>query len=123
MSQSITFFPGQKATIFLEVLDSDGYRADSPTTPVVTRVFGCNIADGYTLLDGYFGTDGYTQPMTKMDLGLYFVKFTLPRGATSLGSYLVQVDYISPITTFPANKFYNLFINAPFGNFGAATTL
>jgi hypothetical protein len=123
MSSVFTFFPGQKATIFLETLDSDGYRTDSPTTPVVTRVFGFNIADGYTLLDGYFGTDGYQQPMTKFSTGLYYVKFTLPKGATALGNYLVDVSYVDPITLFSLKKIYQVFINAPFGNFGAGISL
>lgn len=121
--QFVTFFPGQRATIFLETKDTDGYLADSLTTPIVNRVFVVNVNDGYTTLDGYFGTDGYSQPMTRMAEGLYFAKFNLPKGATSIGSYLIDVGYIDPSTLLPATKLYNLFINAPFGNFGAGITL
>lgn len=121
--QSISFFPGQKATLFLEIKNSDGYLTDSTTTPVVTRIFRVNSSDGYAALDGYFGSDGYTNPLLKLNEGLYYVKLSLPTGAASLGGYLVQVNYTNPINSFPASKLYNLYINAPFGNFGMATTI
>jgi len=116
-----TFFPGQIATIFLETTDSDGYHVDSLTTPIVTRIFGFNSTDGYTLYDGYFGHDGYQKPMISIDTGIYYAKFTLPKNAASIGSYLIDVNYTDPVTTFPRSKLYTLFINSAFGGFGATT--
>lgn len=84
------YFPGQKATVFLETLDSNGVRADGYTPPdgypIITRV----IFPDLTL------ADGFPQNMTKLDTGLYFFQFTLPTGGSSIGSYGVDVTYNVP---------------------------
>lgn len=122
--QTLSFFPGQLATFLLEIKNTDGYRADSLTDPAVTRIFGFTTADGYSTLDGYFSaTDGYQNPLIKIDTGLYYVKITLPKLASSLGCYLVDVSYTDPDTGFPATRTYQLLINAPFGNFGVVRTI
>lgn len=122
MTQTLLFFPGQLCSIFLDLKDSDGYRADSLTIPAVTRIIGSTLADGYTLYDGYLKTDGYDLPMTKIDTGLYFAKITLPKLATTLGSYLIDVEYTDPVTTFPTTRTYQVIINAPFGPFSVTNS-
>jgi hypothetical protein len=117
MDQILSFFPGQKVTVFLETKNSDGYRADSLTVPEITRIFGFNSSDGYTLYDGYIGTDGYHKPMTKIDTGLYYVNATLPRGASSVGCFLIDVKYTNPITSMTNTQTYQIVVTAPFGNF------
>jgi hypothetical protein len=118
MDQTLLYTPGQKVTIFLEVKNVDGYRTNSLTTPVVTRIFQFALVDGYSLFDGYLKTDGYQQPMTEIVAGLYFAQVTLPKMASSVGSYLVDVSYTDPISTFPAVHTYQIIVTAPFGNFG-----
>lgn len=121
--QTLLFFPGQKATIFLETKDSDGYRVNSATNPLITRIFAFTSTDGYNLYDGYLKSDGYEQPLTKVDTGLYFAQVTLPKMAASLGSYLIDVEYTDPVTTFLTTKTYQIIVNAPFGNFSASVSL
>lgn len=114
------YFPGQKATIFLETLGLDGYTRANVTVPF----------DGYTT-DGYAIpvitrvvfpdltlATGFPQKMVKLDNGLYYFQFTLPIGGSSVGSYLVDVTYNKPGTSYFIYKLYQLIVTAPFGNFG-----
>jgi hypothetical protein len=113
----LQYYPGQTATIFLEVLDGYG-RADPDTLPLITRV----ILPGFTL------ATGYPQPMTRIDVGLYYALFTLPVGGYAVGSYLIDVSYRDPISIdgypdgyFANTALYQIVVTAPFGNF--STTL
>jgi len=107
------YFPGQKATVFLET--KDGYvRADASlpfdgyAVPVITRVVFPDLSLAA----------GFPKPMIKLDTGLYFFQFTLPTGGSSVGSYLVDVTYNVPNTSYFTTKLYQLIVTAPFGNFG-----
>lgn len=107
------YFPGQKATVFLET--KDGYtRADASSpfdgyaVPVITRVVFPDLSLAA----------GFPKPMIKLDTGLYFFQFTLPTGGSSVGSYLVDVTYNVPNTSYFTTKLYQLIVTAPFGNFG-----
>ncbi len=117
--QTLSYYPGQVATILLEIKDADGYFIDSLTTPLITHILGFTAVDGYSSYDGYCVAGGTNQqPMTKISTGNYFGKFTLPKTSTSLGSYLVNVQYQDPINNFLKSKNYSLMLNAPHGNFG-----
>lgn len=112
--QILSYFPGQKATIFLETVNDNGVRTDSTTTPTVDRV----IFPGFTL------AAGYPQNMTQLDVGLYYYQFILPVGAVAVGNYLVDVSFTNPTNGgnpsnpyFINNKCYQIIVNAPFGNF------
>ncbi len=114
--QILNYFPGQIATIFLEV--TDGYnhvRLDSTTTPKVMQVIYPDLSLA----------SGFPQNMTKIDSGLYTFQFTIPTGASSVGSYLLDVQYTSPLTQGGdsgndlSRKIYQLIVNAPFGLYSA----
>ena len=59
--------------------------------------------------------------MVKADTGLYYARFTLPKTAGSLGTYIVDVEYTDPDDFGTKIKTYNILINSPYGNFGALT--
>lgn len=103
------YFPGQKATVFLETLNSSGVRADGYTPPdgypVITRV----IFPDLTL------AEGFPQNMTKLDTGLYFFQFTLPTGGAAIGSYAVDGYYNIPSSASFVNKLFQIIVTAPFG--------
>lgn len=109
------YFPGQKATVFLETLNGSGVRADGYTVP-----------DGYPLITRIIFPDltlavNFPQNMTKLDTGLYMFQFTLPTGAASVGSYAVDGYYNVPGTGNYLNKLWQIIVTAPFGNFGLTT--
>lgn len=116
MTTVLYYHPGQEATVFLETLDSSGVRADG--------------YDGYGL-DGYAAAisriispdlslaSGFPAEMTKLDTGLYFFQFTLPRTSAAVGSYLIDVTYVKPNTDELLKKAYHLIVNAPYGNYSA----
>ena len=113
MTTQLYYFPGQKATVFLET--KDGYaRADAGTPfdgyaePVITRIIFPDLSLAV----------GFPQPMIKLDTGLYFFQFTLPTGAASVGSYLVDVTYNVPNTGYFTTNIFKIIVTAPFGNFG-----
>lgn len=121
MAQILSYFPGQAATLFLETKNSDGYYTDG------------YYSDGYTI-DGYespviqriikpdFTLDGYyPQPMTQLSVGLYCFKFTLPTGASSVGSYFVDIAYREPNTYLLKFLSYQVIVNAPFGLYSATS--
>jgi len=45
MDQILSYFPGQKATIFLETKDVNGYRANSATAPFISKILAFTSAD------------------------------------------------------------------------------
>lgn len=101
----LSYTPGQKVTIFLETKDSDGYRTDSLTTPLVKNIYFPDLSDGYLTTD----------VMTKVTDGIYIYQFTLPKGAEAIGSYFVDIVYTDPGTTDFAFESYQIICNAPFG--------
>lgn len=109
-TEILSYFPGMQATIFLETLDQYGQRTndgyDGYSTPVVTRI----------LLPGFTLATGYPQPMTQLDVGLYTFQFTLPIGAISIGSYLVDVAYMDT-AGYVNYQTYQIIVTAPFGNY------
>lgn len=104
----LNYTPGQQVTIFQEVQDGYGRRTDDGYTPVITRV----ITPTFTL------ASGYPLSMTRLDTGLYYFQFTLPQGAAAVGSFLVDVAYLSPISQVIINSAFQIVVTAPFGNFG-----
>jgi hypothetical protein len=59
--------------------------------------------------------------MIQLDIGLYYYQFALPTGAVSIGSYLVDVSYTNPSTSYTNYVLYQIAVNAPFGNYGTST--
>lgn len=129
MSGILTAVPGQVVTIIFETLLSDGYRDDGYNA----SLFG--PPDGYAN-DGYYNlpvieriifpslseADGYPQKMVRIDTGLYYFQFTLPTGASAVGSYIVDLQYINPAG--PSNiseTFYQVICSAPFGMYSIGT--
>ena len=105
------YFPGQKATIFLETLDGSSQRADGYALPVILRVIFPDLSLA----------ENFPQPMVKLDTGLYFFQFTLPYTSSSVGSYLVDGYYYDPDTDNPLTTLYHIVVNTPFGNFSVTT--
>lgn len=115
MSNFLHYTPGQEVTISLEILNSDGYRFDGYVdgyAPVVDRI----IKPDLSLMTGTFPA-----AMTKIDVGLYYFKFTLPTGSVAIGSYLVDVSYKSSVTTYKKQILYQIVVTAPYGNYGLIT--
>jgi len=109
MIQTLAYFPGQKVTTYLEVID-DGYtRVDSVGLPVVNRI----------VFPDFVLAAGYPQNMIKLDTGLYYHQFTLPTGAVSVGSYLIDISYVHPSGNKSMTKLYQIVVTAPYGNFSA----
>lgn len=102
--------PGQKASIFLETLDSAGLRADG-YLPVVTRVIFPDLSLA----------EAFPQAMIKLDVGLYYFQFTLPTSGVSIGSYLVDVLYNQPGTSDYFNTLYQIIVTAPYGMYSVTT--
>jgi hypothetical protein len=111
MTNILSYFPGQQATVFQEMKDINGVRTDGYGAPVVNRI----IFPGFTL------ASGFPQIMNRFDVGLYYLQFVLPTGAASIGSYLVDVSFVNPTTGFTNTNIYQILVSAPFGNFGTTT--
>jgi hypothetical protein len=116
MISFLHYTPGQEVTIYLEILNSDGYRFDGYVdgyAPVVNRIIKPDLS---LMTDGY-----YPKTMSKIDIGLYRYKFTLPTGSVAVGSYLIDVSYKSSVTLQLKQQLYQIIVNAPFGNYGLIT--
>lgn len=128
MSFILNASPGQQVTIVLESLLSDGYRSDG-----YNASFG--PADGYDFVDGYYQlpiveriffpslmqASGYPQKMARIDEGLYYFQFTLPTGASAVGTYIVDVQYINPSTSVISQIYYQVIVTAPQGQYSIST--
>lgn len=108
--QIINYSPGQKTTFFLETVDGYGERADGYALPVVTRIIFPDLSLA----------SGFPQNMTKLDTGLYYYQFTLPIGATAVGSYFVDVSFTNLINGMTNHAGYQIVVNAPYGNYGTS---
>ena len=111
MDQTLSYSPGQQVTIFLTTTDGYGNFADGYFIPQVNRI----------IFPTFTTAPNYPQTMTRYDVGLYYIQFTLPTGATSVGSYLVDAMYDDPATGLIKHKTYQIVVTAPFGNFGTTT--
>lgn len=101
----LQYFPGNKVTLFLEVVDGYG-RVNSLTTPQIDGV----------LFPDFSAAPGYPKFMTQLGIGLYSFQFTLPTGAASVGSYLVEASYTYQ-DGYVNSQLYQIIVNAPYGNF------
>ena len=123
----LQYSPGQTVTIVLEALNADGYRSDGYYTSITP--------DGYSVVDGYYTlpivdrillpslvpATGYPQKMAYIDYGLYSFNFTLPTGSTAVGSYIVDVKYVNPVTSQWASVVYQIVCIAPYGQYSVGT--
>jgi hypothetical protein len=109
--------PGQRVTIIQQVLNTDGYREDGYSftysgplgAPVIARV----ILPDYTL------DVNFPAAMTKLDTGLYVFSFTLPTGATSVGTYIVDIYWYHPTTHQLQQEIIQVAVTAPYGLYSA----
>jgi len=123
----LQYSPGQTVTIVLETFNSDGYRYDGYYTS--------DMPDGYSLIDGYYTlpvvdrillptlipATGYPQKFAYIDSGIYYFQFTLPTGSAAIGSYIVDVKYVNPITSVWSSTIYQIVCAAPFGMYSVGT--
>lgn len=119
MPTVLSYTPGQQVTIVQQVLNSDGYRADGYSfsgpdgAPVIARI----ILPGSTL------TAGYPITMVKLDTGLYSHSFILPKGATAVGTYIVDIYWYHPTTFALQQDIVQLNVTAPYGLFSATVSI
>ena len=106
---TLYYTPGQKATVVLETVGADGYRMDSPQIPTVAHIWDPSLQ----LIDGYAGD------MTQVSTGLYVFYYEIPKGAAAVGSYLIDVTYLDPVTSGAQEIIYQLIVNAPYGIYSA----
>lgn len=116
MIQTLTHFPGQTVTIFLEISDgysdgyfdgySDGYDGYPGVVPILRRI----ILPDLTIVTGL------PQYMIPFDTELYYYKFILPTGAKAVGNYLFCVQYVD-FSGKIINVNYQVNCVAPYGNF------
>lgn len=120
MTQILSYSPGQIATIYLSVLDTDGYyidgyydgyTIDGYSVPVIHRV----VKPDLTLMDGY------PSPMTKFDLGIFYGSVSIPTGASAVGSYYVDVRYRDNFGLLKIESII-LMISAPYGLYSVTSS-
>lgn len=111
MLLTLSYAPGQVATVFLETLDEYGQRADGYAIPLVTRIVYPDLSLAA----------GYPTDMIQLDVGLYYYQFVLPTGALAVGSYLVDISYDNPSTGYVNTELYQIIVTAPYGNYSALT--
>jgi len=115
MSQFLSYSPGQIVTLFLDTKDSDGYycdgyyegnyKIDGYESPIIFRV----ISPSFVLLSDF------PKPLIRFDTGIYYVQFTLPTGASAVGTYWVDIKYRQPIMNLLKLRAYQVVVTAPFG--------
>jgi len=111
MSSTPTLYydTGQDCTIVLDVNYRDGY--------------GLLLDPIEPILEGIIGPDMIALPDFPINLqrlgdqiGVFFAKFELPVGVTSVGTYLAVVKWVEPIVLLEHKKVYTIVVGIPFGN-------
>lgn len=90
--------PAQTITLIFEVLNSDGYRVNSPTIPSIAKVFDPSLAI----------MSEYPKDMDQIDEGLYSFSFTMPIGSESLGTFIIDLIWTNPDTDLINQTFYQI---------------
>ena len=83
----LQYSPGSVVTIVFQTLGPDGYREDGYYIPSINRI----------ILPDLTQSSLYPLPMNRIDVGLYQHKFSLPTGAVSIGSYIVDIKYYDSV--------------------------
>lgn len=106
MTTSINANPNQTITLVVQTLDSYGTRADGYAEPTVDSLYSPA------------GTESelYPQTMTKISTGLYKHSFTLPSGASALGTYIVSISWPHPTESHLQYETFLIHVAMPFGN-------
>ena len=107
MNTVLNHLPGQLVTVIFETLAPNGKRSDGNTPPIVTRIIFPNFKNAA----------GFPKNMTKIDSGLYFHTFQLPKGAQAAGSYIVDITYTEPETGFEKQTFTQVVVTLPNGGY------
>lgn len=111
MSFILNYAPGQTATLVFQTLNSLGARSDGYGIPVIARIISPNL----TL------ANGFPQPMVRLDVGLFMFQFLLPSLASAVGTYIADVAYFDPDVGNPKSTFFQIVVNAPFGQYSVST--
>jgi hypothetical protein len=101
----LSYSPGQKVSLLIEVLAPDGYHIDTSAVPTIDKIFMPNL----TL------AAGFPVNTTKLDTGLYFYNFQLPTGISSVGSYVAVATWINPSTLKTNQTTFQINVSAPYG--------
>ena len=95
--------PKQSLDFIFEVTNANNIRVDSPTLPMVNKIF----KPDFSLLDGYPAS------MTKIDTGLYSFTLTLPIGLSNVGSFIVDIAWTNPDNLMTNKTFYQIISRLP----------
>lgn len=122
MTTVLAQMPGQNVTLFQQILDSAGSRQDGYIVP------GSSGPDGEPviariILPGLTLATGYPAVMHRLDVGLYTFTFTLPSGATSVGTYAVDIYWYNPTTFALQQEIILINVTAPFGLYSVGVTV
>lgn len=106
---TINASPGQPINIILVIRDSNGARLNLIALPQVSKILLPNLSTA----------TNFPANMTNIDVGIYSYKFAVAAGATAVGTYLVYVTYIDPVSSISKEDIYQVIVTAPFGNYSA----
>ncbi len=108
--------PGQQVTILLEVLNTALIHIDAEEIPSVTALY----------LPDDSSEEDYPQDMTKLATGIYYFKYTIPRGATAVGTYVPVISWIQPSESedpgTARETIYQIIVTAPYGSYSVSSS-
>lgn len=110
-TQIIQHSPGQQVTIMLETTNSINERISPTTAPNIDKILTPSLTE----------LDGYPQAMTELYVGLYYFQFTLPSGASSVGTYVVDTSWVNPSTSATIKNVFLIVVSAPYGIYSVTT--
>ena len=103
---TINTSPGNRITLVVQIVDGYGTRADGYQAPQVDYFLNPSNAD---ILGGAVF-------MTKVGTGIYRRSFTLPSGASTIGTYIASVSWPHPDTARFQYDVFLIQVSLPFGN-------
>ena len=111
MSQAIPLFanPGQTVSLVVQTVDGYGARQDGAVPNVMSIYFPDRSL-----------AQGFPQPMTRLEQGLYVYDMIIPQGMLSLGTFTASVMYMQPGTNNPVWQVFTINVARPFGNSSAS---
>lgn len=111
MSTVLQYAPGSQVTILLETLDALGVREDGYSIPSVVKVILPDLSESML----------YPLNMVRIHTGLYYHKFTLPTGATAIGTYIIDLAWTTAANA-PKQSIVQVVCSSSGGQFSARPT-
>ncbi len=99
------------ATPIILELKNNAIRQDAYSAPMINKIIVPDLSE----------VPGFPASMIKISTGLYYYNFIIPIAQSSVGSFLVDIEYIDANSMITKNDFVQIIVTNSLGSRGGYT--